>query len=141
MPALEPIKVKGLAEFSRALRKLDSDAPKALRLAANEAGELVVSYARPKVPDGPGDGGHASSSIRARSTRTAAQVSAGSKKFPYYAFLDFGGSVGRHKSVKRPFLRTGRYLFAGYVENRAEVADKLEQALVDVVRGAGLEVT
>lgn len=136
----DPIKITGLAEFNRNLRKLDNDLPKALRLAANEAGDIVVSYARPKVPDGPGRGGHATSSIKAKSTRTSARVSAGGKRFPYYAWLDFGGRVGPKRSVVRPFLKTGRYLFAGYVENRDEVRQKLLEAFLDVARTAGVEV-
>ena len=136
---IEPIQVEGLREFSRDLRRMDKDAPKGLRLAGNKAADIVVAEAKPKVPIGPGKGGHASSSIKAASTRTAARVSAGGKKYPYYPWLDFGGRVGRRRSVKRPFLKQGRYLWKAYADKRDEIEKTLQAELENVARGAGLE--
>jgi hypothetical protein len=138
---VEPIKINGLAQFSKDLRKLDGDLPKALRLAANEAGELVLSYAKPRVRTGPQKGGHAASSLRAKSTRTSARVTAGGARYPYYAWLDFGGRVGRKKATRRPFKKAGRYLFVGYLENKPRIARELEESLIDIARQAGIEVT
>jgi hypothetical protein len=135
----EAIRVDGLKEFSRALRRLDSNLPKALRLAGNEAAELVVSQARPKVPTGPGKGGHASSSVKAASTRTAARVQGGGTRYPYYPWLDFGGRVGRKRSVHRPFLKTGRFIWRAYADDKERIAAKLADALERVVIDAGLE--
>lgn len=137
----EPIKIKGLAEFSRNLRKLDNELPKALRVAANEAGELVLGYAKPKVPTGAQRGGHAASSIRTKSTRTSARVTAGGARYPYYAWLDFGGRVGRKRATRRPFKRTGRYLFVGYVQNQDRIRAALVDSLIDVAAQAGIEVS
>ncbi|MGI8425550.1 MAG: hypothetical protein ACR2M4_02935 [Actinomycetota bacterium] len=50
--------------------------------------------------------GEASGSIRAMGPK----VTAG-EGVDHYAFADFGGRVGIRKSVKRPFIRGGRYLF------------------------------
>lgn len=136
----DPIKIKGLAEFQRNLKKLDKDLPKALRLAGNEAAELIVSKARPLVPTGPGRGGHAKQSIKAKSTRTAARVSGGGKRYPYYGWLDFGGRVGRDRSVRRPFLKDGRYIWKAFANNRGKVEETLEDALLEVARSAGVEV-
>lgn len=138
--AIDPIKIDGLAEFTRNLKKLDKDLPKAVRLAANEAADLIVTQARPRVPSGPGRGGHAKSSVKAKSTRTAARVSGGGKKFPYYAWLDFGGRVGRNRSVRRPFLKEGRYIWKAFADNRGKVEETLAEALVEVARSAGVEV-
>lgn len=140
MTSIEPIKVAGLAEFSRNLRRLDSDLPKGLRLAGNQAGQLVVDWAVPRVPTGPGKGGHAASSIKTKSTRTEARVSGGGKRYAYYPWLDFGGRVGRRRSVKRPFMRSGRYIFEGYAQRYADVQGALLKALLDVARDAGVEV-
>lgn len=136
----EPIRIEGLRELNRRLRTLDKEAPKGLRLAGNEAAELIVDKAKPKIPIGPGIGGHASSSIRASSTRTSARVSAGSKRYPYYAWLDFGGRVGRRKATTRPFLKTGRYVWKAFAEERDQVERVLTKALDDVVTSAGLDV-
>lgn len=136
----EAISVKGLAEFQRNLKKLDKDLPKAVRLAGNEAADLIVSRAKQQVPSGPGMGGHSKSSVKAKSTRTAARVSGGGKRYPYYAWLDFGGRVGRNRSVRRPFMKQGRYIWKSFVDQRTQVQEALEDALIEVARSAGVEV-
>lgn len=136
----EPIKIEGLAEFRRNLKTISGELPKAIRVAGNKAAQIVVDDAKPKVPTGPGRGGHASSSIRAKSTQTAAKVSGGGRRYPYYPWLDFGGRVGPRKSVKRPFLKTGRYIWKSFDDRSAQVWEKLAESLVDVARQAGVEV-
>lgn len=131
------IRVEGLKEFQANLRKLDSDLPKALRMAFNTAAEMVVDVAKPKVPTLTGK---ARRSVKARSTRTAARVQGGSKAVPYYPWLDFGGRVGRNKSIRRPFIKNGRYIYDAYFTNRDEFAEVLEMALIDVARQAGVVV-
>jgi hypothetical protein len=133
-----PIRVEGLAEFSRNLKKLNGDLPKALRIALNEAADIVVKGARPKVPR---RSGRAAASVKARSTRTSSRVVGGSNRVPYYPWLDFGGRVGKGKSVRRPFLKEGRYIYASYFANTDEYGKVLEEALLEVARQAGVEVT
>jgi hypothetical protein len=132
---INPIKIEGLAEFNRSLRKLDSNLPKALRLANNDAAGIVSGAAKPKVRR---RSGRAQSSVKTRSTRTEARVSGGSKRVPYYAWLDFGGRVGRKNSVKRPFITSGRYLYPAYAKNRGRVLDRLVDRLREVCREAGI---
>lgn len=138
--AEDQIRVVGLNDFARNLKRLDTALPKALRLAGNEAADIVVKDARPRVPVGPGKGGHASSSIKAASTRTATRVQEGGNKFPYMPWLDFGGKVGRKHHTVRPFLKTGRYVWKSYADNRERVIEKLQDGLVQVARSAGIEV-
>lgn len=131
------VKVQGLAEFSRALRKLDAEAPKGLRLAANEAANLLIGKTRPLIPRRTGK---AAASLKAKSTRTLVRVSMGGPRAPYMPWLDYGGRVGRKKSVVRPFIKEGRYLYPTYHANRDEFERVLRTALVKVAQGAGLEV-
>jgi hypothetical protein len=133
------VRVDGLAQFSRNLKKLDSDLPKALRLALNQSAELVVTGAQGNVPS---RSGKARRSIRAASTRTEARVRAGGNRAPYYPWLDFGGRVGRGKSVRRPFLKDGRYLYATYFKLKAsgQFQDAMTKALLGVVEDAGIGV-
>lgn len=138
MALIEPIKIHGLAEFNRNLRKLDKDAPKAIRIAANEAAQIVVNWAQPKVAK---KSGKAAKSIKAKSTRTSARVTGGGPKVPYYPWLDFGGSVGRKRSIKRAFIEGGRYIYPGYAANRDAVQTALVQALIQVANDADLKVT
>jgi hypothetical protein len=139
MAVPDPIRISGLREFNKALKAIDDKLPSATRLAANTAAQIVVDVAKPRVPIGPGRGGHAADSIKAKSTRTAARVSAGGKKYPYYPWLDFGGKVGRHKTVNRPFLKRGRYIWDAYADNADKVEQQFVTALVDVAREAGLD--
>lgn len=136
----EAIRIAGLREFNRSLKALDSDLPKAVRLAFNAAADSVIDEARPHVPKRTG---RAARSMRAQSTRTAARVTAGGSRAPYYPWLDFGGHVGRKRSVARAFSPDGRYLFPAYFRLRdsGEFVDIMSKALADVARSAGLEVT
>lgn len=135
----EAIKVEGLKQFNRDLKALDSDLPKAVRLAFNAAVDLVVATAKPGVPS---RSGRAARSIKPRSTRTQARVSAGGNKAPYYPWLDFGGRVGRRKAVSRPVLKEGRYLYAAYFQHKrsGDFERVMSEGLVDVARQAGIEV-
>lgn len=134
------IRVDGLKEFNKQLKQLDDDLPKALRVALNKSADLVVNAARPKVPK---RSGRAAASIKARSTRTAVRVSFGGNRAPYMPWLDFGGRVGRKKRVKRAFLKEGRYVYPAYFQKRdsGEFQRVLQEALVEVAKQAGLEVT
>jgi hypothetical protein len=137
MVQIDPIKVDGLAEFSRNLRKLDKDLPKGLRLASNDAAQLIVDWARPRVAR---RSGRAAATVKAKSTRTEARVSGGSARAPYYPWLDFGGRVGRKRSVTRPFIKEGRYIYPGFMRNRDEIQDRLLKALLQVAHEAGVKV-
>jgi hypothetical protein len=133
----DPIKVEGLREFSQSLKRLDSDMPKVLRLGLNGVADVVVNEARPRVES---RSGKARRSVKAKSTRTAVRVAGGGARVPYYPWLDFGGRVGRSRSVVRPYLKQGRYIYRAYFANRDRFAQLLEDTLVDVARQAGLEV-
>ncbi|OLF07756.1 hypothetical protein BLA60_25850 [Actinophytocola xinjiangensis] len=135
---IEPIRVRGLAEFNRNLRKINSDLPKALRLAHNEGAEFIAGEARPQVPS---RSGRAKATVKARSTRTASRVQGGSKRVPYYPWLDFGGRVGPGKAVSRPYIKQGRYIYPALGANYKRLAEILTDALIDVARQAGVEVS
>lgn len=135
--ARETIKIDGLREFQKALRDMDRDLPKQLRIALNSASELVINYAKPKVPK---RSGRAAGSLKVRSSQKAARIAAGGARAPYYPFLDFGGSVGPSKGVHRPFYTEGRYIYPGLKANKDKITQQLEVALTELAKGAGLEV-
>ena len=137
----DAIKVEGLAEFQRNLKKLDSDLPKGLRIALNDAANVVVDAARPRVPRRTG---RAQASINARSTRTKVRVSEGGRRAPYMPWLDYGGEGRRRgRPSKRPFVRQGRYVYKAYFGARdsGEFERILTKALLGVAASAGVEVT
>lgn len=138
----DPISIKGLKQFNKDLKTLDKDLPKATRVAFNRAADVIVAEARPKVPKGPHNG-RARRSVKAQSTRTEARVKGGGGRALYYPWLDFGGKVGRRGAVKRPFLKEGRYIYRAYFDKRrsGEFQEILEDALMDVAKQAGIEIT
>lgn len=131
----DPIKVQGLTEFTRNLRTLDRSLPKALRVAFNEAANVVVDDARQRIPS---RSGKARASVRAKSSQTASRVSGGGKRVAYYPWLDYGGR--RRGAGGRPYLKEGRYVYAAYYRNKDKYAVFVERALIDVARQAGIEV-
>lgn len=135
--AADPIKIKGLREFQATLKAMDGEAQKQLRGAMNRAADLVAADAKGDVPR---RSGRAASSVRAQSSQREARVMGGSKKVPYYGWLDFGGRIGKDKSVRRPFIQRGRYIYPAYVRQYPKVMETLGEALADVARSVGLEV-
>lgn len=136
--AREAIRIDGLAQFNRALRRMDSDLPKGLRIALNAAVQIVVDTARPRIPR---RSGRAARTLKAQSTRTKARISAGGSRARYFPWLDFGGQGPGGRPAKRPFYTDGRYVWKAFGEKRNEVQAALEKAVGDVARGAGLEVS
>lgn len=131
----DAIRITGLNEFVRNLKAIDRDLPKVLRVAFNKAGETIVTEARSKVPTVTG---RAKASVRGTSTQKAFRITGGSRRAPYYPWLDFGGQIPR--GGRRPFIKEGRYIYASYFRHRDELAVHLEAALIDVARSAGVEV-
>lgn len=123
------VQIEGLADFRRRLRALDTNLPKGMRLVMNETSQMVIDYAMPMIPVRTG---RARKSIRAASTQTSARVRAGSARAPYYPWLDFGGRVGKNRSVTRQFRRNGRYLYIAYYRLRDN--GNFERALMQGLR-------
>lgn len=134
----ERIEIRGIKEFQRSLRKMGADLPKQLRIALNQASQLVIDKAQPAIPR---KSGAAAASLKVRSSQREARIAAGGRKAPYYPWLDFGGKVGRDRSVSRPFHKEGRYIYPALRKNRDEITQVMATAISDLARGAGLDVT
>lgn len=138
MPLVDPIPVEGLRDLVRRLRAVDANLPKAMRLAANEAAEVVVDEAQLRTPK---KSGKAAKSVKAKSTRTAARITSGGNRAPYMPWLDYGGSVGKNNTAKRPFIADGRYVYPAFRSKRQQVEDTYRAALDRIVVEAGLEAS
>ena len=134
----EAIRIEGLAQFRSGLKRMDKDLPKGIRIALNSVVDIVVDDARPRIPRRTG---RAAASLKSQSTQTKARIKAGGNRAPYFPWLDFGGRTGPGRSVERPFFKKGRYVWLSFADKRDEVTEALEGAMVDVARGAGLDVT
>lgn len=138
MTVPEPLKISGLREFQRALKDMDGESQKKLRLVLNEAAAAVVGGASRRVPRRTG---RAAASIRATSSQREARVMGGSSKVPYYGWLDFGGRVGRKKATRRPVVKGGRYMYPAYAANAEAIGKALQRRLAELAQEAGLGVT
>lgn len=137
MPA--KIETQGIKEFQKALRQMDADLPKMLRLVFNQAGELIVDYAQSHIENRTG---RARASVKARSTQRAGQVSIGGNRAAYVPWLDFGGEGRRRgRPAARPFLKEGRYVYRGLRLKNDEITQVMTRGLADLAQSAGLEVS
>lgn len=137
MSIIDPIKVDGLIELQRALKATEDGLQKGLRTALNQAAEIVADDARVKVPR---RSGRAAASVKAQSSQREAKIIGGSKKVPYYGWLEFGGKVGQKHATRRPYIQGGRYMYPAYARNRDRMLDLVAAELVAVAAAAGLEM-
>lgn len=134
----DPVRVDGLRDLQAALKRLDGESQKALRTALNTAVELIAVDVRRRLPY---DTGRAKSTVRPTSSQREASLSAGGRKAPYVPWLDYGGRVGRKRSVSRPFKPEGRYVYPSYHANRDDMLDVLASEIARVAVDAGLVVS
>jgi hypothetical protein len=132
------VRVSGDREVAARVRILRQTADGAIHDAEEEAAKLVARRVRPKIPLGPGLNGHVRSSVKVVQSGRGTDVQAGGPRFKYYPWLDFGGHVGKKRSVYRRFIREGRYIWPTMQESRPAIQRILERALEDAVRRAGL---
>jgi hypothetical protein len=132
----DKIHVKGLADLQKGLRMIDNDLGPELRKGLNEVAEIVAADARRHVPTLTGK---ARGSISAGGSQRAAAIKMGGTKAPHMLWLEFGGRVGRDKSVVRPFIRGGRYVYPALARNQDEVMEKLDEVVGRLVKRAGFD--
>lgn len=138
MAIVDPIKVRGLRDLQGALKRMDGESQKKLRLVLNEVAETVAAGTRRRVPRRTGA---AAASVKVASSQREARIKEGSAKAPYMPWLDYGGKTGKKKSVKRPFVKDGRYLYPTYRANKSSLLPALEKAIVELAKESGLEVS
>lgn len=138
------IRVEGLAELRRALRKAEQvDDLTELRVALKRAASVVAADAQSRVPSRTG---RARGAIRAVSGGNKAYVVGGKKKIPYYGWLDFGSrspQTGQPRSVgpwtgsgKGP--AKGRFIYPAIDAKRPEVVDLVGDAVGQALKRLGL---
>lgn len=137
MSTIEPLRIKGMAEFQGALKQMSAETQSRLDEVTGEAAKRVATATRRKVPSVTGA---AKGSVGLRTVQGKSTVVTGGTKAPYFPWLDFGGRVGRGGSVVRAFRPGGRYLFPAQRAEYHQVMDVLNAELVMLAEDAGLEV-
>lgn len=144
MTILEPVRIDGIRDLQAALKAIDGESQKQLRVVFNAAGAIVVHAAQAKVPVVTGK---AKASVRATSSQREARVSFGSARVPYAGWLEYGGRVGHGRVGKgtgrqlRTYMPGGRYVYPSYFAHRPEVTEALQAGLDALIAAAGLEAT
>ena len=138
--------VRGIPELSRALKAVDADLYKALRLGMKAIADHVVGIAQQRMPYVTGT---AARSVRPRATAKGAAIAfprgADQGGADYYPWLDFGGSTGRgHKvgqawsgSIIRDTPKGGRYVYPAIAESRDYIGRTAYDLIEDVARRNG----
>lgn len=136
------LRVEGLRDLNRTLKKIADDAPKVLKEANLKAARLIVADALPRVPVGtsPYDRhpGALKASIKALATPTTARMKAGSAAVPYAPAVHWGtgpreGQKGPHNIKRNAFLWDAREKLLREVRDQYE--KELEELITHATRG------
>lgn len=130
------IEVRGVRELQRAFGQVERALPKELRAEFLGIAQRVVAAIQPRIPS---ISGRAASSLTPKASNRGASIAFGGRKAEYYPWLDFGGSVGRNRSIHRPLVVGGRYLYPGIAEHRQQTAEAADEAIEKVAERAGFE--
>lgn len=127
------IRVIGLRELRRDLKRLDADWPKELAKANTAAAQIVATEAQRRAPAGPHQGGGSVTpirqSIRASRAQRSASVSFGGARSPHAAPTEFGGTLARHASASRTTVRQRAFLYPAITAKTAEVVQTYTAAV------------
>lgn len=140
----DAVRIEGLGQLRRSLKKLGSDAPKELSKELKKLADEVVQQVKPQVPYLTGA---ARASYRPRAMGAGAGIAFGGAKAEYAPWLEFGGSVGRgHQprransgATKRTRVKGGRYLYPTLERMRPEIEDRCAAVMLAAARRYGLE--
>lgn len=131
------IDVRGLAEFQRALRDVDRDLPKQLRVVNLKAAELVASDARGRAEAAGGALGKAAPSIKAVAQQRSAGVRIGGSRYPFAMGGEFGSVTFRQfKPWRGSGGDAGYALFPAKRENTDKVVEMYGDLINDLTKKA-----
>lgn len=117
---------QSIGQLQRALRKAGDDCKEGITAEMRSIADRIVGDAQQRVP---WVTGAAAQSLRARGRVGGASMAAGGTAAPYYPWLDFGGRVGRNRSIKREWRGrpngSGRYIYPAISAHRDETITRL----------------
>lgn len=131
------VAVTGLRDMNKALKAADQQALDAMKSALKEIAEGVAADVRSRVPH---RSGRARASYKARGGVKGAGIAFGGARAPYTPWLDFGGAVGKRRSVRRPVVKGGRYLYPAIADNMDDVEAKVAKAIDEITSRFGFDV-
>lgn len=129
------VNVHGLADLRRALKRIDTDLDRDVRIELKALGESIAQVARNRAPIGPAGDPHRGalrSSIKVSVRQKTASIYS---KLPYAAVHEWGGSI-RPKGT--PIQIEGRHYIVSAIEDSHDLIERrLLNTLDAVVARAG----
>lgn len=130
------VEIRGLRELAAAFKQLDSELPKAMKARLHSIVTTIAGAAAGFVPVRTGK---AAASVRPRSTAKGAGIAFGGPSAEYFPWLNFGGKVGKGKSVQREMVLPDRYIYTTIGMFRGEILEGVDGAIRDTAVQAGFE--
>ena len=132
------VEIDGVAQVDAALVALAQACDRQLDEEIDDTADTVASRTRAAMPLGPTAHGHLRGSVGVeRTAGLRATVAHGGPRFPYSAWLEFGGNVGRHNSVHRTWIRGGRYLFRALSSVKPGIEPGMHEGMRQACRETG----
>lgn len=132
------VRVDGLADLRRGLRRIDPELAKEFRTSILPIANKVAADARSRVPT---RSGRAAASIRGGVSGNNAYVQGGKKSVPYFGWLEYGSrnpQKGRPRSVG-PWaasgvgLSRGRFIGPAVASNRGAIEQQAAEAIDAII--------
>ncbi len=132
------VRVEGLADLRRGLRKIDPALAKEFRQEILPIAERVAADARGRVPSRTG---RAAASVRGGVSGNNAYVQGGKKSVPYFGWLDFGSRNPRTGQPRRvgPWKNSGtgpskgRFIYPAIDANRGAIEQRAAEAIDGII--------
>ena len=125
----QPVRIDGLREVQRELRRLGGDARSDMKPAHKKAADLVAAETRPKAPVRTGQ---LQATIRSFARQNAGVVRAGIKAVPYAGPIIFGWPA-RH-------IKPNPFIYEAADRRRAQVAQAYAERMSEIIVKRGLQV-
>jgi hypothetical protein len=136
----EGVRVQGLAELRRELRRISTELAGELRRFNLRAAQLVRDEYRHRAPHGPHQGGGnvvpVAQSARATASQARAQVVIGGPRSPHAPPLEFGGTLRRHHSAARTTVHAQPALYPAIAATSDELVDVAAEEIDRLTRRA-----
>jgi hypothetical protein len=129
------VRVEGLDQYRRGLRRAGPEYPKRLAKVNKEAGERVARGAQSRYRNRyEQHSGRGVASIRSLAQQAGAKVRIGSARVPYMLGQEFGSN--RYRQFAPHVGRAGRFLFPTIREEMPKLVDEYLEELDDIAREA-----
>lgn len=124
------VQIKGLADFQRELKALDTRLPRELKRAGDEAAGVIVPEAQRRARGLGSTAAHVVDSIKAASQQRNAAIALGGPRFPMALGAEFGGQRRPTTQQFTPWTgKTGRFFWPAIRDTKDESIEVYGDAL------------